>query len=154
MDLMDQKTRSRMMSSVKVKDTRLETAVRSRLFARGFRYRLHRGDLPGTPDMVLPKYSAAVFINGCFWHYHGCRHGQVPRTRSSWWRKKLKANRRRDQDAVRELLSRGWRVLTVWECSFRKSSIERDRALDDVTDRAAEFLRSNALRLEIPARPQ
>lgn len=143
-----------MMSAVRAKDTGPELAIRRRLFARGFRYRLHDDDLPGTPDIVLPKHSAVVFVNGCFWHYHGCRHSQLPATRTDWWRDKLQTNRRRDQDAVRQLVSRGWRVLTVWECSFRTAGTERERVLDKIADRAAKFLRSGRSRLAIPGSPR
>ncbi len=149
-DFVDSKTRSRMMSAVRAKDTQPELAIRRRLFARGFRYRLHGDDLPGTPDIVLPKYSAVIFVNGCFWHRHGCPHSQLPATRTEWWRHKLEGNKRRDQETVRELKSRGWRVLTVWECSFRTAGAEQERVLDRIADRAAKFLRSGRSRLEIP----
>ena len=149
-DTVDQETRSRMMSSVRAKNTKLELGVRRRLFAIGFRYRLHAKDLPGTPDMVFPRYRAAVFVHGCFWHYHGCHLSSIPGTRRSWWKKKLEGNARRDSETVSELRDLGWRVLTIWECGFRKPKTNRAEALDDIAERASSFLNSGRKLLEIP----
>jgi len=91
--------------------------VRSQLHRRGFRFRLHSKTLPGTPDIVLPKYRAVVFVHGCFWHRHsGCVHATVPKTRAAFWRRKFAANVVRDARAIRLLRSAGWRVFVVWEC--------------------------------------
>ena len=149
-DTVDKETRSRMMSSVRTKDTKLELDIRRRLFAMGFRYRLHRKDLPGRPDMVFPKYRSVVFVHGCFWHYHGCHLSSIPETRRSWWKKKLEDNARRDSEAVFELRNLGWRVLTIWECGFRRPKTNRAEALDTITARAASFLKSKRRLLEIP----
>ena len=149
-DTVNKGTRSRMMSSVRAKNTKVEWEIRRRLFTMGFRYRLHRGDLPGTPDMVFPKYCSAVFIHGCFWHYHGCHLSSVPETRRSWWKTKLEGNAKRDAAAVSELRNLGWRILTIWECGFRKAGTNRTKALDVISVQAADFLKSDRRLLEIP----
>jgi len=138
------------MSSVRAKNTKLELEMRRRLFAMGFRYRLHRKDLPGTPDMVFPKYQAVTFVHGCFWHYHGCHLSSLPATRRSWWKKKLEDNARRDSKTVAELQSLGWRILIIWECGFRKPKTKRAEALNAIAARAADFLKSQQKLLEIP----
>ena len=146
----NKEVRSRMMSAVRAKNTKLELEIRHRLFRMGFRYRLHRGNLPGTPDLVFPKYRSIIFMHGCFWHYHGCHLSSIPATRSSWWRTKLEGNARRDSVAVSKLQKLGWRVLIIWECAHRRPKINRAEALDNISGQAADFLRSNRKRLEIP----
>lgn len=148
-DVVDKQTRSRMMSSVRAKNTKIELEVRRRLFAMGFRYRLHRRALPGTPDMVFPKYTAVIFVNGCFWHSHGCRFSSLPQTRRMWWKKKLEHNRLRDGEVVARLRELGWRVLTIWECSFRTPQTNRSDAMNRVASCANRFLKSNQSVLEI-----
>ena len=154
MDIVDKETRSRMMSAVRDKNTKLELEMRRRLFSRGFRFRLHRKDLPGTPDMIFPRYSAVMFVHGCFWHYHGCHLSQIPQTRREWWKDKLEGNRRRDKKVIRELRQLGWRVLIIWECSFRRPGTPRAAALDKIADRAAKFLKSEKPMLEMPGSPR
>lgn len=119
-DIVDKQTRSRMMSGIRGKDTKPEMALRRALHVRGFRYRLHVNDLPGRPDLILPKYRAAIFVNGCFWHRHvGCRYATTPATRPEFWQAKFKANVARD-DAVRAMLvEAGWRIAVAWECALR-----------------------------------
>ena len=148
-DTVDKVTRSKMMSAVRGKNTRLETEIRKRLFARGFRYRLHSRNLPGKPDMVFPKYSAIIFVHGCFWHSHGCARSTIPESRKEWWKKKLQDNKARDTKVFNMLVSDGWRVLIVWECSVRRSGIDRELALASVCLGAEEFLRSETNSLEI-----
>ena len=143
-----------MMSSVRAKDTKLELEIRRRLFAMGFRYRLHVKSLPGTPDMVFAKYQSVVFVHGCFWHYHGCHLSSIPETRRAWWKKKLEDNARRDSQAVSELRRIGWHVLIIWECGFRKPKTKRAEALDGIAARAAGFLKSKRKQLEIPLLPR
>lgn len=142
------------MSAVRAKDTKPELAFRRRLFSMGFRFRLHRKDLPGTPDIIFPKHSAIIFIHGCFWHCHGCRRSALPRTRRRWWREKLEGNWKRDRKAVSQLKQMGWRVMTIWECSFRGPGINRERALDALALRASEFLVSGRRFLAIPRSPR
>ena len=128
-DIVDRETRSRMMSAVRAKNTKPELEIRRRLFAMGFRYRLHRRALPGTPDMVFPGYRSIVFIHGCFWHYHGCHLSSLPATREDWWKAKLEDNAKRDVAAVSELRSLGWRVLTIWECHVSTDGDEPPRGI-------------------------
>ena len=138
-----------MMSAVRSKNTKFEIEIRRRLFAGGFRYRLHTRDLPGTPDMVFPKYSTVIFVHGCFWHYHGCSRSTIPNSRRNWWRKKLEDNRTRDAKALAELRSNSWRIVIIWECSVRRPGIDQQKTLDRVCLRAGQFLRSKRNLLEI-----
>lgn len=113
--------RSRMMANIKAKDTKPELLVRRLLHSMGYRFRLHRKDLPGTPDIVFPGRAAIIFVHGCFWHQHaGCRFAAMPATRRSFWKNKLEANRQRDRRAIAVLRRCGWRVAVVWECQTRK----------------------------------
>ena len=148
-DTVDRQTRSKMMSAVRAKNTKLEIEIRRCLFAQGFRYRLHAKDLPGTPDIVLPKYSATVLVHGCFWHLHACARSTIPENRREWWLKKLQDNKTRDAKALEELRRDGWRVLIVWECSIRRPGIAHGNALDLVCLRAGKFLKSKRTLLEI-----
>jgi DNA mismatch endonuclease (patch repair protein) len=119
-DIVDPITRSKMMANIKGKNTKPELAVRSALHRMGYRFRLHRRDLPGRPDIVLPKYKAVIFVNGCFWHGHFCHLFRWPKTRENFWREKILANKKRDQKNIEALLQEGWRVCIIWECSIRK----------------------------------
>jgi DNA mismatch endonuclease (patch repair protein) len=149
-DTVSKAVRSRMMSAVRSKNTKLEMAFRRRLFAMGFRFRLHAKNLPGKPDIVFPKYSAVILIHSCFWHYHGCHLSELPQTRREWWQEKLEGNRRRDRKVKRQLRQMGWRVITIWECSFRKKGIDRERAFDSLAQRASDFLFSDERFLALP----
>lgn len=119
-DIVDPKTRSRMMANIKGKNTKPEMSIRSALHRMGYRFRLHRKDLPGNPDIVLPKHRAVVFVNGCFWHGHFCHLFRWPKTREAFWREKILSNKNRDEKNVQKLLGNGWKVCIVWECSIRK----------------------------------
>jgi DNA mismatch endonuclease (patch repair protein) len=112
--------RARMMSAVKGKNTEPELFVRRALYANGFRYRLHYADLPGRPDVVLPKYNVVVFVNGCFWHGHRCRRGLRPKTRMEFWNAKIGKNIERDRAALAALRRAGWRAVTIWTCELAK----------------------------------
>lgn len=115
-------SRSELMSRVRQRNTTPELAVRKVLHALGFRYRLHRRNLPGSPDIVLPKYRTVVFVHGCFWHRHaGCRAASVPKTRVDFWREKFQANINRDKKNEKSLVEMGWRVEPVWECETKSS---------------------------------
>lgn len=119
-DVVDSSTRSRMMRSIRGRDTKPELDLRKYLHSLGYRFRLHRKDLPGSPDLVLPRYKLAIFVHGCFWHRHtGCFYATIPGTRTSFWEAKFEANVCRDRRAYEELKQRGWRVLVVWECGFK-----------------------------------
>lgn len=118
-DVFAPEKRSEVMRRVKSRDTGPERKVRALLTSLGARYRLHRRDLPGTPDLVLGRIRLAVFVNGCFWHGHACRRGgRAPKTRAEYWSAKILRNRERDQEAARALEALGWRVEVVWECEL------------------------------------
>jgi len=110
------------MAAIRSADTRPEICVRSLLHRLGYRFRLHRKDLPGKPDIVLPKFRTVIFVHGCFWHTHSCRYGGVkPETRTAFWSAKRAATVERDQRKAKALSEQGWRVLTVWECETKES---------------------------------
>ncbi|WP_422822635.1 very short patch repair endonuclease [Vreelandella malpeensis] len=109
-----------MMRSIKGRDTRPEIMLRKYLHACGYRFRLHRKDLPGSPDLVLPRHDLAIFVHGCFWHRHaGCFYTTMPGSRVAFWQAKFEANIHRDQKAYKNLQQMGWRILVVWECGFK-----------------------------------
>lgn len=115
--------RSRMMSSIRGKNTQPERTLRSLLFAKGLRYRLHVRKLPGSPDLVFPMHRAVVFVHGCFWHRHdGCRYTTTPETNKEFWQRKFHGNIDRDTRNMEMLRSLGWRVATVWECAMKHSA--------------------------------
>ena len=121
MDVVDKAARSRMMAGIRAKDTKPEVMVRRALHAQGLRFRLHRRDLPGTPDIVLPRHKVAIFVHGCFWHHHqGCQNAKLPTTRPEFWATKLQGNRDRDAARISELVALGWRVAIIWECATRR----------------------------------
>nr|WP_249483059.1 DNA mismatch endonuclease Vsr [Pseudomonas sp. HS6] len=123
------------MRSVSRGDTRPEILVRSLLHQLGFRFRLHQKSLPGTPDIVLPKYHTVVFVHGCFWHRHpACRYASTPKTRQDYWLPKFEANVMRDARKEAQLHELGWRVLVVWECETRAVSDLRDRLKQELTE--------------------
>lgn len=110
-----------MMSQVRTKGTTPELALRSALHSAGFRFRLHRKDLPGKPDIVLPKNKCAIFVHGCFWHHHeGCIKSKMPKSNIEFWQKKIAANIQRDKSNQDDLEKMGWQVLVVWECDIKK----------------------------------
>lgn len=115
-DIMTPAQRSERMSRIRSQNTKPEMLVRRFLHGQGFRFRLHARDLPGRPDLVLPKYRAVVFVDGCFWHGHSCQNGRVPGTNSDFWQAKFAANQARDKRNHRALRRGGWRVIRVWEC--------------------------------------
>lgn len=123
--------RSRNMAAIRGKDTAPELAVRRILHAMGLRFRLHRKDLPGRPDIVLPKHRTVVFVHGCFWHRHeGCRYTRTPKTRQEFWQTKFAANVDRDRRNRTNLQQLGWRVIVVWECELRKSDNLREKLIN------------------------
>ncbi len=123
-DVVSPAVRSRMMSGIKGRDTKPEVLVRKALFAAGYRFRIYRKDLPGSPDVVLPGRRVAIFAHGCFWHMHaGCKNAKLPATRPEFWKAKLERNVERDLRATEALRSSGWRVLTVWECGTRDAEL-------------------------------
>ena len=122
MDVHDKETRSYNMSCIKGKNTKPEEIVRKYLFSQGFRYRKNDKKLPGTPDIVLPKYKTVIFVNGCFWHGHeGCRFFVVPKTNTEFWVNKIETNKQRDIRNVNDLHTLGWKVIVVWECMLKNN---------------------------------
>lgn len=120
MDRLVPSQRSFLMSKVRGKNTKPEELVRSLLHRLGFRFRLHRKDLPGTQDIVLPKHRVVIFVHGCFWHrHHGCKKATTPQTNKDFWEKKLARNVERDMEVSARLMQNGWRVLVVWECELK-----------------------------------
>jgi DNA mismatch endonuclease (patch repair protein) len=123
-DIVDAKTRSRMMAAIRGKDTKPELAVRRAAHAMGRRFRIHRADLPGRPDVVFPRDRVALFVHGCFWHRHsGCRYCTMPQARAEFWARKFEANVARDDRARRLLRERGWRAEVIWECETRDPAL-------------------------------
>mgnify|MGYP000863008343 CR=1 FL=1 len=127
MDRISPQKRSEVMSRIKGKNTKPELVVRRLLHRMGYRFRLHRKDLPGKPDIVLPKWRTAIFVHGCFWHGHECPRGSTPASNVEFWSEKIRRNKERDQRAVSALGNAGWQVLTLWECELK--------VLDDLTKR-------------------
>jgi len=124
-DVHSKEIRSYNMSRIRSKDTKPELLVRKFLHAQGFRYRLHVKDLPGKPDIVLPKYRTVIFVHGCFWHGHeGCKYYVVPKTKTEWWLSKINGNINKDLSSKELLHSKGWKVLEVWECELKKSIMD------------------------------
>ena len=123
MDVHDKETRSYNMSCIKGKGTKPEEFVRKYLFSQGFRYRKNDKRLPGTPDIVLPKYKTVIFVNGCFWHGHkGCKYFVWPKNNAEFWKKKIEDNISRDQKKTEALEEQGWKVIVVWECELKKDA--------------------------------
>ncbi|MBN2415439.1 DNA mismatch endonuclease Vsr [bacterium] len=118
-DVVSKRKRSEMMSGIHGKDTKPEIQIRSALHTLGYRYKLHAKNMPGTPDLVLPKYNAVIFVHGCFWHLHGCHLFKWPSTRKEFWHEKISGNRQRDEQNVLKLHQKGWRVLVLWECALK-----------------------------------
>ena len=112
--------RSRNMSAIKSKNTKPEIAVRKLLQSMGYRFRLHRKDLPGSPDIVLPKYKTVIFVHGCFWHRHeNCKYATTPKTRKEFWEKKFRENINRDNLNQANLSLKGWKIIIIWECQLK-----------------------------------
>jgi len=119
MDILTKEKRSWNMSRIKGKDTKPELLVRSLLHKMGYRFRLHRKDLPGKPDIVLPKHRTVIFVHGCFWHRHkGCKYSYNPKSRIEFWKNKFKENIKRDKKKQAELKNDGWRIMIIWECEL------------------------------------
>jgi len=148
-DVVSGDKRSQMMAGIRGKNTSPEMKLRRGLHGLGFRFTLHRRDIPGAPDLVFSSKRAVIFAHGCFWHQHGCHLFKWPRTREEFWRKKIGENATRDQGVVTELKSRGWRVALVWECAL-KGRTKRD--LDEVLRACADWLNSDRKSLEITGR--
>ena len=135
-----------MMSGIRGKDTRPELLIRKRLYAIGFRYRLHDATLPGRPDLVFRNRAAVIFVNGCFWHGHDCHLFKWPSSRAEFWKQKILRNKEKDAETVKALSMDGWRILTIWECALKG----RNRLpIDDVIAKTAKWLRKGDAHCEI-----
>ncbi|WP_270374173.1 very short patch repair endonuclease [Marinicauda sp. Alg238-R41] len=146
-DVVSKEKRSEMMAGIRGKNTKPEMIVRRGLHGLGYRFRLHRRDLPGNPDIVLPKYNAAIFVQGCFWHGHDCHLFRWPKSRENFWRDKIEANSVRDAAAFVALSREGWRVAQIWECATKgKEKLPHTVLLD----RVSEWLHSNQQTAEFP----
>lgn len=133
------------MAGIRGKSTKPEMLVRRALFSEGLRYRLHRSDLPGTPDIVLPGRRVAIFVHGCFWHRHmACGLAKLPATNAEFWRTKLEGNVKRDERAIAALRTAGWRVMVVWECATR------GKAAEGLAVKLSEWIEGGAPLGEIP----
>lgn len=122
-DIKSPSDRSRNMAAIKGKDTKPEMIVRKYLFSRGLRFRVQVRKLPGTPDIVLPKYKTAIFVNGCFWHGHeGCKYFRLPKSNVEFWKEKIERNIERDKESMQALFDLGWKVVRVWECELRNKA--------------------------------
>lgn len=150
-DVVDAATRSRMMAGIQGRNTRPEVLVRQHLHSRGLRYSLGGAGLPGRPDIVLAKWKVAVFVHGCFWHWHGCSLSKVPTSNKAFWQQKLAGNENRDTIAILSLLSEGWRVALVWECVLRGRTALSE--LGPRMDTLASWIKSPGRKsvLELPA---
>lgn len=120
------------MSKIRSKDTSPERVVRSILHKKGYRFRLHRNDLPGKPDIVLPKHKKAIFVHGCFWHQHKCKNAHLPKSNTQYWKPKFDKNRIRDKEHIKALRKSGWKVLVIWECWLKD--------LDKVEEKIINFM--------------
>ncbi len=141
-DVVDQRTRSRMMSGIKGQNTKPELLIRRALRQRGFRFAMSSRHLPGKPDLLLPKWGVAIFVHGCFWHLHGCSLSKMPSSNMEFWAAKLNGNQERDIEAEINLLSMGWRVAVIWECSTRGRSA--GAAFESMVDRLASWIRESS----------
>lgn len=145
-DRHSKEVRSRNMAAVKSKNTKPEMLIRRGLHGMGYRYCLHRKDLPGKPDLVLPKFKAVIFVNGCFWHGHDCPRFSWPKTREAFWRDKISGNKDRDLKSYKALERIGWRKAVVWECALKgKYKLEPETVLSALS----EWLKSARLQLDI-----
>jgi|TARA_R100001369_G_scaffold80710_1_gene111258 DNA mismatch endonuclease (patch repair protein) len=139
-DVFDIKTRSKNMSRIRAKDTKPELIIRRLVHKRGFRYRIHRKDLPGKPDIVLPKHNLVIFVNGCFWHGHKCHLFHWPKSKSDFWEEKIRINIQRDLKNIKILRNMGWRVMIIWECSIKGKYRQE---IDLLTHRISSWIITN-----------
>ena len=125
-DTLTTEQRHRCMSHIRSKNTKPEVLVRKELFRRGYRYRINVSKLPGKPDIVLPKYKTAIFVNGCFWHGHeGCKRFVLPKSNREYWEFKIRRNQQRDKEIIFKLQQAGWGVIIVWECELSKPQLQK-----------------------------
>ena len=144
-DIVDKKTRSRMMSGIRSKNTKPEILIRSLLHRNGFRFRIHDKKLAGKPDIVLKRYNAIIFVHGCFWHGHNCRLFKWPKTRPEFWKTKILGNKENDKKALLSNQEQGWRICIIWECSVKGSG----KDMIEITRNISEWLKSDSAFMEL-----
>ena len=155
MDHLSSAQRSRVMSRIRSRDTKPERFVRRRFWSQGFRYARSPYHLPGTPDLLLPRYKVAIFVHGCFWHAHNCPRGRLPATNREFWRAKLLGNRRRDQRAMRQLRRLGWHCFQIWQCRLKADTqrvLTLVQGIRFVFDRGGQRGSASAPKLDIKDR--
>lgn len=145
-DIVTSDVRSRMMSGIRSTHTKPELVIRSALHSRGYRFRLHRRDLPGKPDLVFPKYKAVILVHGCFWHGHDCYLFKWPKTREEFWRDKIESNIARDYQQLSALCTSGWRVAIIWECALKG---RKRLSIEIITEHCMTWLDSNVQKMEL-----
>ncbi|APY14768.1 DNA mismatch endonuclease Vsr [Brucella sp. 10RB9214] len=145
-DRFSKEMRSKIMARITSKNTQPELAIRKGLHRMGFRYRLHSGRFRGRPDILLPKYKAAIFVHGCYWHGHDCGEVKPASSNKDYWSEKINRNKERDKDNQKAILAAGWRFLVIWECSIRRKG---DSVLDQVIMQIAAWLECNSISAEI-----
>lgn len=131
-DIFDKVKRSEIMSKISGKDTKPEVLIRKKLFSKGFRFRKNVKTLPGKPDIVLPKYKTTIFVNGCFWHGHGCKKSKLPKTRTDFWKEKINNNLLRDQKNLENLKNDGWQVIIIWQCEI-SNNLLLNQKIDEIS---------------------
>ncbi|EAA6221729.1 DNA mismatch endonuclease Vsr [Salmonella enterica subsp. salamae] len=146
MDTFSKEKRREIMQKVLSKNNKAEVLIRKSMHHLGIRYRLHDIRLPGCPDIVIPKYKTVVFVNGCLWHGHDCKRGRIPKTNTEYWNKKIKRNKNRDYENIMDLFIMNWRIIILWECSFR--GLGRDK-ITLLASECYRFLKSNENYLEL-----
>jgi DNA mismatch endonuclease (patch repair protein) len=143
MDIVDKARRSAMMAGIRGKDTGPELMVRRAAHALGYRFRLHRRDLPGSPDLVFPARKKVIFVHGCYWHRHdGCRYATVPKSNSEFWAEKFEKNMARDRRVLEELAGLDWDAMVVWECETRDATILGERIASHLGQRGIDELQN------------
>jgi DNA mismatch endonuclease (patch repair protein) len=134
-DIVDNATRSRMMAKIKGRNTKPELLIRSLLHKKGFRFRIHVKELPGKPDIVLPKFRAVIFVHGCFWHGHqNCHLFKLPATRTEFWEEKISRNQSNDSKSINLLLGNNWKVGVIWECSIRGTTKDLGKVINLISE--------------------
>lgn len=129
-DRVSEERRSYIMSSVGSKNTGPELSVRKLLHRMGYRYRLHKRELPGSPDLVFKRRKKAIFIHGCFWHGHSCKYGKLPKSKNEYWGPKIGKNRERDEKNMKKLEVLGWAVLVIWQCELKEEEAVKERLVN------------------------
>ena len=145
-DIVSPQKRSQMMAGIPGKNTKPEILIRKLLYRLGFRFRIHNDKLPGKPDIVLKKYQAVIFVNGCFWHCHECHLFKWPKTRPDFWKKKICGNVKNDIKNRRTLTTSGWRICTIWECSLKGKKRKKP---EEIASSTSDWLKSDSPFLEI-----